>query len=147
MDAIQYRHFIERVHAAFAMIPPPRKDNLVVETYDDENTSLYFSGKRNFDIPDIDLVKHYSSLWFFTDQAFVYYLPAFMIAALSGADSQEEIWGHQGVIWGHIFAQFSGSARRSDVISKLSCEQRSCLIEFFCDFGIDVSKAEELLSC
>jgi hypothetical protein len=129
---------VDRIRSAFAGASLPDEENLVIATTDDEGTADFFSRKRRDDVPYDDLVKHYVALWYFTDQAFLYYLPAFMIAALCVAD-----W--RNVIWGHIYAQFSGQGRRDSVILALSDEQRSCLVEFFRNFDDNTNEIVNLL--
>ena len=121
MDEI-LQTFIDRIQFAFGNVSQPHADALVVATRDDEGTEEYFSGKQVECIPDEHFVRYCTALWFFTDDAFLYYLPGFMIAALRGADKC-------GVIWGHIHAQFADQ-RRPEVVAKLNDEQRSCIVEF-----------------
>jgi hypothetical protein len=73
---------IDQIQIAFAHVPQPSVHAVVVPTRDDEGTEECFSGKRVADIPDERFVKLCTALWFFTDEALLYYLPGFMRAVL-----------------------------------------------------------------
>lgn len=79
------------IQEAFADTPHPgngRKD-LAVETYDDEGTTEHFRFTKWEDHSVEQLRQHSSSLCFFSNAAFRYFLPAYMIAELDdprGAD-------------------------------------------------------------
>jgi len=113
---------INRIRIAFANTAPPNPDSVVIPTSDDEGTESVFGGKRVYSISQEAFVAHCTALWFFTDDALVYYLPGFMTAALRGADTL-------GVIWGHVYAQLA-EGRRPAVFAKINDEQRSCVLEF-----------------
>ncbi|KAF0812103.1 hypothetical protein IGB42_03380 [Andreprevotia sp. IGB-42] len=55
---------------------------LTVATYDDEGTDAWFTDKRWADLGVQQLRTHESALHFSTDEAFCYFLPAFMLAVL-----------------------------------------------------------------
>lgn len=110
------------LQSAFGNTPLPDATDTVIPTRDDEGTEEVFSGKRVDNIPQESFVSHCTALWFFTDDALVYYLPGFMTAALQGADAQ-------GVIWGHVYAQLCDE-RRPALLDKLNEAQRLCILEF-----------------
>lgn len=60
---------------------------VAVNTYDDEGLEKLFRGRRWSAIPTEDLLVQLVGLSFFTPEAFAYYLPALMSAAVSEPDS------------------------------------------------------------
>lgn len=69
-----------RIRNAFAGVPRPGDDALFDS--DSEGADAIFNGRRWDEIPVSDLHYHMFALLAFTIPAFIYYLPAFLIASL-----------------------------------------------------------------
>ena len=76
---------VDAIKRAFAQCPYPgsRRIDISATTYDDEGIYDYFVGSDPFDHEVTRLRYHSVALSFFTDPAFRYWLPAFMIAELT----------------------------------------------------------------
>ena len=72
------------IKKGFADTPYPgsRRIDISATKYDDEGVYEYFVGSDQFDHDVKDLWYHSCALSFFTDAAFRYWIPAFMIAEL-----------------------------------------------------------------
>jgi len=121
---------IERIASAFGDIPYLGDGNIAAETYDDEGTTEHFRGTRWQD-HTVESLQNFTVLSFFTPEAFCYYLPAYMLAALqqpySGiADSLIE-----------FLCPPKNNPKRSSYWawwSKLSTNQRQCVVSFINEF-------------
>jgi hypothetical protein len=73
-----------RIKAAFADTPSPgtENDDISATKYDDEGVVDYFRGTTWRGHRVEDLRRHEVAMSFFTDKAFRYWLPAFMLAEL-----------------------------------------------------------------
>ncbi|NDJ74695.1 MAG: hypothetical protein GYB65_00435 [Chloroflexi bacterium] len=82
------RKLVERIKAAFASCKYPGDDQLVTNTSDEDLESVQianaFRGKTWEDISLEMLEYHRGDLIFFTPEAFCHYLPAYLIAAITG---------------------------------------------------------------
>jgi hypothetical protein len=79
------------IEMAFAEVPQPSPDALVIPTYDDEGISTFFRGK-NWRTPTVEeLRRHEVALSLLSAEAFRYYLPAFMLAELEEPDKADLI--------------------------------------------------------
>lgn len=71
---------ITMIRTAWTDATPPQPDNISQPTYDDEGVADYFSNKPWQGQSAAQLRRLTHALTFFTDEAFVYYLPAYLIA-------------------------------------------------------------------
>lgn len=69
------------IAAAFENAPRPGDTSISVATYDDEGASGHFRRTRWQDLHLPDLENYTTALRFFTPEAFVYFLPAYLMAA------------------------------------------------------------------
>lgn len=71
---------IKMIRTAWTDATPPQPGNISQPTYDDECVADYFSNKpwQEQSAAQLRLLTH--ALTFFTDEAFVYTLPAYLIA-------------------------------------------------------------------
>lgn len=78
---------IVAIEEAFADVPPPTADAMVDSRMDDEPAEygMEFRGADWRRLHPDFLSRHYASLSFFTDAAFHYFLPAYLIADLLGS--------------------------------------------------------------
>src|SRR5258705_7536511 len=84
-----------KIEAAFADTPPPGNDfNDISATQWDEGIVDYFRGTTWRGHRVIDLRHHEAALSFFTDKAFRYWLPAFMLAELENPEVADVIAEH-----------------------------------------------------
>jgi len=79
----------EEIELAFTDTPYPGDDNIAGPN--DEGTLEYFSGKTWKGHSARELRKHSSSLYFLTPDAFRYFLPAYMVAAVEQPDEADII--------------------------------------------------------
>ncbi len=98
------------------------------DTFDDEGTYKLFHGTR-FDhcSYDDDLWKHTSSLTFFTDGAFRYYLASYLIFVVKRKQEFPEILG---ALRNHLTAPKGDVSRPSYAgrVGKLTLEQKRCVL-------------------
>ena len=89
MDAIEVIRFIED---AWREVPYPGDDRIFTpDSYDDEDIVNYFGGTTWRGHDPVNLRAHSSAFTFFTPEAFHYWLPAFMIAAIQNPDEADVI--------------------------------------------------------
>lgn len=84
----------QQISQAFSDSSYPGDDNISVPTYDDEGTTEYFKGRKWFGHSVEDLRRHSSSLTFFTNEAFCYFVPAYMLAVIEDAEAADVIIDH-----------------------------------------------------
>jgi len=83
---------VDDIKEAFGKTPYPGSNcNQISVSYDDEGIYEYFVGSDQFDHHVSDLRYHSCALSFFTNEAFRYWLPAFMIAELTEPDEADII--------------------------------------------------------
>lgn len=82
-----------QIEAAFADTPSPgtEYDDISATKYDDEGIVDYFRGTGWRGHRVQDLRRHEAALSFFTDKAFRYWLPAFMLADLESPEEADVI--------------------------------------------------------
>lgn len=114
------------IKSAFRDTPYPGSEytDISATEYDDEGVYDYFVGSDQFEHPATDLRRNSVALSFFTDEAFRYWLPAFMIAEL---DDPEEA----DVIAGSIAYHLSDARGAHCLILKFSENERSVIKDFF----------------
>jgi len=113
----------ERITVAFEGVPRPGDSHIVGQTFYDEGVGAWFSTHERDQMSPEALTLRFHALWFLTIPALHYYLPAFMLAALDGAD----------ILWGAIAEQLAGridSERTRQLVRILDAEQRQCLRDF-----------------
>ncbi len=79
-----------QIITAFSNMDIPQ-GRLSVDTYDDEETNVYFTGTSWEEHEIAKLRDMYSAITFFTPEAFRYYLPAFMLAELNDPETADII--------------------------------------------------------
>lgn len=87
---------LARIHSAFADVPPPPDDRLVSDggSYlEGDAIRQAFRGRRWHEVPLDDLRREVAALYFFTPEAFRYYLPAFLAAAVADPARSDTIPG------------------------------------------------------
>lgn len=77
---------VARITKAFEDMPPPVGQVISVETQDDEGTTEYFLGTR-WQEHTPESLQNFTALSFFTPEAFCYYLPAYILAAMKQPSS------------------------------------------------------------
>jgi hypothetical protein len=98
------KEVVARIEAAFADTPSPGTgyDDISATKYDDEGIVDYFRGTTWRGHKVQDLRKHAAALSLFTDRAFRYWLPAFMLAELENPEAAD-------IIGEHIASDLTGS--------------------------------------
>lgn len=92
MDASEVIRVIEE---AWQEVPYPGDDKIFTpHSYDDEDIANYFAGTTWHGHRPEDLRAHSSAFTFFTPEAFHYWLPAFMIAAIESPEEADVICEH-----------------------------------------------------
>jgi hypothetical protein len=88
-DKSQVRNLVEQIKTAFDTTPYPGDDQLCGSDQGDEPAeyALEFRGLNWRTIHPDFLSHHYASLSFFSDEAFRYFIPAYLIADLIETDS------------------------------------------------------------
>jgi len=134
------------IASAFGSVPYPGEGNIAVETYDDEGTTEHFRGTRWQD-HTVESLQNFTVLSFFTPEAFCYYLPAYMLAALEKPHS-----GIADTLIEFLCPPKNNPKRPSYWVwwSQLSTDQRRCIVSFINEFKptdpIRFSPAIEVLS-
>ncbi len=97
------------------------------ETYDDEGTHELFHGTRFDHASRDDLWMNTSSLTFFTDSAFRYYLASYLIFVVKRKQEFPEVLG---ALKNHLSAPKGDVLRPSyaDRVGKLTLEQKQCVL-------------------
>src|SRR5690349_8547569 len=81
-----------KIERAFAETPAPRREFTDISaSYDDEGIVAYFRGLSWRGHQAGELRKHDAALSLFTDKAFRYWLPAFMLAELEEPETADVI--------------------------------------------------------
>ena len=108
MPKEEVRHQIE---AAFADTPAPgRECEDISASMDDEGIVAYFRGRTWRGHRVKDLREHEAALSLFTDKAFRYWLPAFMLAELEDPETADVIAG--GITFQLTDSQFADARLR-----------------------------------
>jgi hypothetical protein len=82
------------IEHAFERTPRPDDDNISATTYDDEGTAEYFRGRAWHGHTPQALRQHEAALSFFSDDAYRYFLPAYMLAELEDPEAADVIAQH-----------------------------------------------------
>lgn len=120
----------EEIRKVFANVSRPSDDALFL--YDSEGADAVLYARRWDEVPAADLNYHSVALLAFTPSAFVYFLPAFMIAALNNKG-----WGLKDNVL-YSVSPPKGNPKRPSYQqwwSLLSTEQRLCVIAFIEEFS------------
>lgn len=114
---------VARIRRAWAGATPPGAASISRPTYDDEGVSAYFAGKtwQGHDAATLRRLDFATSV--FTDEAFAYYLPAYLIAAIEDPDTLD-------VVTDNILFALSAPGRGPAVIARLDTQQRLLLREY-----------------
>jgi hypothetical protein len=81
---------IAQIHEAWREVPYPGDDKIFTpDSYDDEDIGNYFAGTTWRGHSVVGLRSHSSAFSFFTAEAFHYWLPAFMIAAIESPEEAD----------------------------------------------------------
>ena len=90
------------LHSRIAVFIPngPRPNAIVLSTIDDEGTSRFFADREPASISTEESHLYAASMWFFTVDAFVYYMYPFLRAIVTSN-------AHDSVVGGHFLAQFT----------------------------------------
>lgn len=123
MQATDPNELIARIRRAWAGMTPPAAGAISMPTYDDEGVSTYFAGKswEGHDARALRRLDFATSV--FTEEAFAYYLPAYLIAAIEDPDTLD-------VVTDFILYSLAGKERGPAVIARLDAAQRSVLREY-----------------
>jgi hypothetical protein len=124
-----HRYLVEMIRSAWEGVTPPDGGNISKPTYDDEGVSEYFTGKtwEGHTARELRILDFAPSV--FTDEAFAYYLPAYLIADIE--DPKESDTNAERVLfWLSQENQRPSENRGPSVIAKLSELQRSALCEY-----------------
>ncbi|XZG69285.1 DUF6714 family protein [Chitinibacteraceae bacterium HSL-7] len=120
---------VQLITHAFHLSPYPGDENISAPTYDDEGTAEYFKGKKWQDLSAQDLRHRSSSLTFFTNSAFCYYVPAYMLAVIEDATTADVIIDH---LW-NDFSPPKNDITRPSFQRKWECfsgPQKQAIVEF-----------------
>lgn len=83
---------IQQIEEAWEDVPYPGDDKIFTpDSYDDEDIVNYFGGTTWRGHDPIKLRAHSSAFTFFTPEAFHYWLPAFMIAAIVNPEEADVV--------------------------------------------------------
>lgn len=83
---------IRQIEAAWRDVPYPGDDHIFTpDSYDDEDIVNYFGGTTWRGHKPADLRAHSSAFTFFTPEAYHYWLPAFLIAAIEDPGAADVI--------------------------------------------------------
>src|SRR5690348_7639431 len=83
---------ISAIEGAWKDVPYPGDDKIFTQdSYDDEDIVNYFRGTTWHDHEATALRGHSSAFTFFTPEAFRYWLPAFMIAAIEAPEEADVV--------------------------------------------------------
>lgn len=118
------------LHSRLAAFIPSslRPATIVIPTIDDEGTTQFFADHEPVSISAEEAHSHAASMWFFTVDAFVYYLYPFLHAVVA-SNAQDD------VVCGHFLAQFPncGDKERVDrgnrIIDRLAASQLDVLLD------------------
>lgn len=121
---------IAQIEAAFADAIAPASDNISQPTYDDEGTSAYFRGKTWRGHSARQLRSLDFALTVMTQEAFAYFLPAFMIADIESPIEADTI--PESLLY-HLSPDASSlfPARAESIISCLTPAQRAAVAAYF----------------
>ncbi|WP_028103487.1 DUF6714 family protein [Pseudoduganella violaceinigra] len=120
---INQEELIARIRLAWADATPPAAHNISGPTHDDEGVSAYFAGKswEGHSARALRGLEFATSV--FTDEAFAYYLPAYLIAAIEDPDTLDVV----------VDGTLSALARKEHgraVIARLDAQQRQTLRDY-----------------
>ena len=127
---------VREIQEAFANVPYPGDDNISAPTYDDEGTLEYFAGTKQEGHSVEDLRYHSAALSFFTLDAFLYYLPAYVVAVLQDPEEAD-------IIYDSLIFHFNRAAS-GKIVHLLSPAQRQAMIKYF---EYCLSEEGEYLDC
>ncbi len=117
---------LAQIEFAFSATPRPKEREISDPTYDDEGTAEYFRGKTWKSGHTVEsLREHSSSLSFFTDEAFRYFLPAYMLATIDDPETADII---PESIEFHLVDSDHGEKRRA----RLTPAELDAVGAFFC---------------
>ena len=90
LDTHTIRTAIDRIEAAFASVPAPDDTQLLHPQCRDDGDIVDFYGLRDRNqLTDDLIIRNYAAPSFFSEEAFQYYMPAFMIWSLKNHDTVE----------------------------------------------------------
>jgi hypothetical protein len=110
---------IQLIEDAWCMVPYPGNDKIfTADSYDDEDIVSYFGQTTWRGHSPANLRAHSSAFAFFTSEAFHYWLPAFMIAAIESPEEADVILERISWSLGDCYASerwplFSSAQRRA----------------------------------
>lgn len=121
---------VARINKAFEGMPFPAGQVVSVETQDDEGTTEHFLGTR-WQEHTPESLQNFTALSFFTPEAFCYYLPAYMLAAMKQPRS-----GIADSLIEYLCPPKNNPKRSSYWVwwSRLSTDQRRCIVAFLEEF-------------
>ena len=86
------RELVSQIKKAFAATPPPGIEDLdICDDPNDEGVVDYFRGTTWLGHRPQDLRYHGIAMFLFTDEAYRYWLPAFMLAVLENPSESDDI--------------------------------------------------------
>ena len=110
---------IQLIEDAWRVAPYPGDDKIFTpDSYDDEDIVNFFGGTTWRGHSPVNLRGHSSAFTFFTPEAFHYWLPAFMIAAIQSPEEADVILDHISWSLGDRYASkrwplFSSAQRKA----------------------------------
>jgi len=123
MTTIDQAGLIARIRRAWADATRPNASAISVPTYDDEGVSAYFAGKTWEGHSASTLRKLDFATSVFTDEAFAYYLPAYLIAAIQDPDALD-------VVADFILYSLARPERGPAIVARLDATQCALLCEY-----------------
>lgn len=109
----------------------------IIDTYDDEGIVPTFLGRSWNSFATRELREHSAAISFLTESAFIYYLPAFLVATIDDPETAD-------IIPDNLLTKFA-RPRAAAIVARLTPEQRSVVVEFFSAcLGDDPCYAREL---
>ena len=126
---LTHRDLVKMIRSAWEDARPPDSRNISMPTHDDEGVSEYFTGKTwdghtACQLRVLDFAPNV-----FTNEAFAYYLPAYLIADIE--DPEESDTNMERVLyWLSQENRLFSENRGPSVIARLSQLQRSALCEY-----------------
>ena len=110
-----------RIKRVFPRTPIPTAP--IIDTYDDEGIIPAFLGRAWDSFTTQELRNHCAAISFLNTSAFLYYLPAFVVASIDDPEAAD-------IIPDNLLSKF-GNSDAGQLVARLTTEQRDVLVEFF----------------
>ncbi len=136
------------IESAFADVPHPGDCHITTCSGDEaDDITAYFRGRTWRGHSSEQLCYHNSAFSFFTEDALIYYLPAFLIALVEDPETANTI--AEPILW--MFTAPRGNKQRHGeafdrLITRLTAPQRDALLRVFQHLHYDVAALVEVFN-